>query len=444
MLLPSGKTKKHSFIFMSLVLAILLGGALSSLYVYVSVDRAGREHILDRANTVATSIPLEHFTALSGTLADLEHPSYQKLKDLLSSVQKVNRDVRFLYLLGKNQNGELFFYVDSEHPDSEDYSPPGEVYFEATPAMYAFFADGKNVVEGPDQDRWGFWISGYAPLQDSDGRVLALVGIDLPAEQFIVDVLIYSALPLLVALLLITLLAAAERVREKQRVALEEREEFLSIASHEIRTPLTGIRWATESMLKDPTALPEQARILLTLMHDNAVQLITRINNLLDVSAINARGTSALRKETLDVDTLFADIFTSLTLTARERHLTFSGPKSGGATFYIDRQMMHQAFFNLISNAVKYTRENTEISVSYRHTAEGHELSIRDHGTGIPPDEQKKIFDGYHRADAAVKGGMPGTGLGLFLTKKAIELHGGSITVESKMGEGTTFVVLIP
>ncbi len=441
MLLPNHK--RHNSLGLILIAAVIaIAGILASIYVYQEVDEVGRGHILDRANTIARAISVEDFKTLTGTETDLESPTYQELKALMIAEREVNRDVRFIYLLGKHDGGTLFFYIDSEDPGSPDYSPPGQEYPEATSAMHTFFDDGLSISEGPDRDRWGIWISGYAPLRDTDGTVLALVGIDLPATRFVTDLLIYSSIPVLVALILVllVLVAAAAHRREQERV--EQKEEFLSIASHEIRTPMTGIKWGIESLLRD-TTMPEQTRKLLTLMHTNAQNLVARLNNLLDMTALETKGKAMLKYETLSVRELLGGIATSLELAARERSVTLTIPETD-ASFMADKQMMHHVFFNLLGNAVKYTKEGTEIRVTHERTATGYIFRVQDQGEGIALDEQKHIFDGYHRTDGAAHSSTTGTGLGLYLTKRAVELHGGTITVESAPGTGTTFVVTLP
>lgn len=439
-----GVSTKHSLADYTLIAVILALGVLASAYVFYTVDRSERTHIIDRANTIAEAVPRETLAALTGTPEDLTVPEYAKLKSLLAGIRSVNTDTRFIYLLGQHPEGRVFFYADSEDPSSEDYSAPGDIYYEATPAMYTFFEEGVSIAEGPDQDRWGVWISGYAPIVRSDGSVQALVGIDLPAWDYISVLTIYSVLPFLVALLIALLVLMLVREQRREREALLEREEFLSIASHEIRTPLTGIRWALERIMKDQRSFSEEARQLLPLMHENAVMLINRINNLLDVAALSRRDGQPLTKETVDVAEMVRTIFESLTLSAKERRVTLVGPAAAGAAIHVDRQILHQALFNLIANAIKYTNEGTTVTVSYAKNAGYDELRIEDQGHGIPKEEQQRIFEGYHRAHAAMRGKVAGTGLGLFLTKKAIELHGGSIRVVSEEGKGTTFIVTLP
>lgn len=430
-----------------LAVLVLFIGAISAFYVFSQVDRAGREHILERVATIAVAVPQEQLQELSGTEDDLGTPAYETLKLFLTKMRSVNGDARFLYVIGKNGEGDLFFYADSEPAESADYSPPGQIYYEATPAMQALFEDGKRRTEGPDQDRWGLWISGYAPVVDEAGTVVAMLGMDLPANSYLGDAMAYASLPLLVSLLLTLGIIATERTRRRETAYLEQKAEFLSIASHEIRTPLTGIRWAIEGLLKrqNPPLNPK-TRTVLALVHESCLGLIGRVNNLLDLTALEGGNTARLRPEAIDLRDFVEDIADSLALSAQERHVSIEvdGSFSEAGTLTGDRQMLHHALFNLLTNAVKYTREGSAVRIQYARVSGMHQLSIIDQGKGIAPEDQQKIFAGYHRTKEAIRSGAYGTGLGLYLVKKAAELHGGTVAVSSVLEEGSTFTLSLP
>lgn len=428
----------------SFVLAI---GSLSGYYVYTQVDESGRAHILERAATIAVALPLTELRELSGSEADLGTVEYESVKEYLTRMRSVNADARFLYVIGMNERDELFFYADSESAESPDYSPPGQVYYEATPSMRSVFEDGARRTEGPDQDRWGVWISGYAPVLDEAGTVIALLGMDLPAQSYVADAIAYALLPFLVAVLVASIIFAAERMRRQELLHLELKEEFLSIASHEIRTPLTGIRWAIEGLLKrQGPAMDEKSRNVLSLVHETCLGLIGRVNNLLDLTALEGKTVSVLRKETLPLRAFVEDLVESLLLSARQRNVTLSIDASiaDDLSLVADRQMLHHALFNLLTNAIKYTRTGTAVTVSYERSGDYAVIRVADQGEGIAEADIPKIFSGYTRTEAAVRSGAYGTGLGLYLVKKAAELHGGRVEVRSLPGKGATFLLYMP
>ena len=434
-----------SLLSMSAIALMLLLGVAFSFFVFTQIDQTGRAHILERTATIAVATPLLELSQLTGTDADLGTPSYEAVKSYLVRMRSVNHDARFLYLIGENTDGSLFFYADSEPAESADYSPPGQVYYEASPGMVAILEDGKPRTEGPDRDRWGIWISGYTPVYDPEGNIVAMLGMDLPASRYLADVLAYSVLPLLIALALTIVIVAMDRARARERGYLEQKAEFLSIASHEIRTPLTGIRWAIEGLLKrENPPLDPKSRSILVLVHESCLGLIGRVNNLLDLTALEGKRAASLRMERIEALPFIEDIIDSLALSARQRHVSLTANVAPEVVFMGDRQMMHHAFFNLLTNAIKYTREGTEVTVSYAHEAGMHVFRVADSGEGIPPEDQERIFAGYHRTRDAIRSGQYGTGLGLFLVKKAAELHGGTVSVQSMPGKGATFTVSIP
>jgi len=423
---------------------LLVFGVVVSIYTYYAIDSAGRTHILDRAHTMVEMLPKGATDVLSGNETDIGTPAYEDLKVLLSRVRSVNSDVRFIYLVGSAPDDTLFFFVDSEDPNSKDYSPPGQVYEEASPRMYAVFRDGVGRADGPTQDRWGVWISAYAPIYNEHGEVLALLGIDLPAKTFIGDAVAYAALPFLVSLLIVMLLLTVHHVRRKEEAALEQKAEFLSIASHEIRTPLTGVRWALEDMLSSGAVLAPETRSSLARVHDVATRLIQRVNNLLDVTKLEQQRKA--KREQVRMRPFIDDIVKSFALAAQQKHVTVvvEDSISEELELFIDEDIMRHVFFNLLSNAIKYTKEGTSVRVAYEQKGTKHVFSVSDEGEGIPEQEQRNIFAGYYRAKTHEHAGIEGTGLGLYLVQKALALVGGTVTIENKQTGGARFLVTLP
>jgi signal transduction histidine kinase len=431
----------------TLALVIVVIGIAASAYIYVQVDRSSRQGIIDRAATLAVAIPASDVHALQGNETDLSLPQYQELKALMERERAVNHTIRFIYLIGNKPDGTLFFYGDSEDPSSPDYSPPGQEYPEATPAMHTFFTNGLSTSEGPDRDRWGLWISAYAPVRNANGDLIAMLGMDVAAAPYLINLLIASALPLLVMLLLLILLATDTMRRGRRESLLTQKAEFLSIASHQIRTPLVGIRWAVEQVLSSKNStLSERDRHTLDLTHESSLSLIGRVNNLLDVTALEQRTGALEINQSILMRPLLEEIVETLALSAKRKdvHIVIDDTVASDLELAGDRQTLQHIFFNLLGNAVKYTREGTTVTVSFGWTPDGHQFSITDHGLGISAPEQELIFAGYHRTQQAKESGEAGSGLGLYLTKKLVALLKGTIEVRSVVGEGSTFTVTLP
>lgn len=446
-LIPAQIKRPNPLAYAFVGMAVLAIGIASSLYVYVMVDRTGRAHIVDRVQTIAQVIPGDTLAAIAAHPGNEERQEYQALKALLMRMREVNRDVRFMYVVAAHEDKSLYFLADSEDPDSSEYSPPGQAYPEATDFMKSVVLLGVSGTEGPDQDRWGVWISGYAPVYDSTGRVVALIGMDIPAFEFMLTTAAYSLLPLLVALVFLVFVTSAERVHAREYKAVAQKAQFLSIASHEIRTPLTGIRWAVETLLASKQSpLPPDLRSMLEQVHENTIMLIARINNLLDVTAFETRAGGVLHKSRFAAQPFIEGIAESLKLSAAQRRVTIRIDSSvtDAGEIVADQQTMHHVFFNVLANAVKYTREDTEVVVSYRGMPHMHEFAVADEGPGMSAVDARHVFDGYHRTEEAVRSGQYGSGLGLYLVRTAIELHGGTVRVESELGKGSTFILALP
>ncbi len=179
---------------------------LLTLWTVQREENLLRADLLAKTRLVQSGISTEHVKALTGTEADLVSADYQTLKNQLIQVQSTDSLIRFMYILDQRPDGTVIFLIDSEPPGSEDYSPPGQVYPEASAILVNAFASGNETTEGPLTDRWGTWMSGLVPITDTrTGEVIALLGTDIDARDWTVQIIIASA-PAVIAMLLLVLL----------------------------------------------------------------------------------------------------------------------------------------------------------------------------------------------------------------------------------------------
>jgi PAS domain S-box-containing protein len=180
---------------------------LAAWWTVVHADHEMRTGLLQQARLVGQAVNLDRVRALSGTDADLAAPDYQRLKEQLVAVRLANPRCRFLYLMGRQPDGAVFFFLDSEPAGSPDYSPPGQVYAEATPSCRRVFDSRAESIEGPVSDRWGTWVSARVPLLGAqDKAVVAVLGMDIDARTWTWDVAAAAALP--VGLMLVLVIGA--------------------------------------------------------------------------------------------------------------------------------------------------------------------------------------------------------------------------------------------
>eukprot|EP01113_Clastostelium_recurvatum_P033246 TRINITY_DN4373_c0_g1_i3.p1 TRINITY_DN4373_c0_g1~~TRINITY_DN4373_c0_g1_i3.p1 ORF type:complete len:1505 (+),score=363.53 TRINITY_DN4373_c0_g1_i3:203-4717(+) len=226
--------------------------------------------------------------------------------------------------------------------------------------------------------------------------------------------------------------------------------QFFSNVSHELRTPLTLILGPIEDCLADPEhVLSSEHRAQLSVVSRNAQRLLKLVNSLLDFSRIEANRVQACF-EPVDLPSLTADLASMFRATVEKAglKLTVDAPPLARDVF-VDKGMYEKIVFNLLSNAFKFTLHGS-ITVSVRHITNGDsksdvvELAVADSGVGIPDDELGRVFERFHRVEGAQGRSYEGTGIGLALTLELVKLHGGTISVTSREGMGTTFTVQLP
>lgn len=167
----------------SLIIVVIIG-IWGSLYAGNQIKQRDLNSLLLRAKNIALLVDVPKIKALEGNINDLNKTEYQNLKFKLTQIRGINEDARFVYLMGL-KNDQQFFYVDSEDPTSEDYSPPGQTYNDATDLDIYNHKNSVAYTNGPYSDEWGTWISAYAPVIDPDtNTVIAMVGVDINSEQF--------------------------------------------------------------------------------------------------------------------------------------------------------------------------------------------------------------------------------------------------------------------
>jgi signal transduction histidine kinase len=233
----------------------------------------------------------------------------------------------------------------------------------------------------------------------------------------------------------------ARLVRELEE-AVSARDDFLSIASHELRTPLTPIRLSVQSMKRkgqSPTStIPKGIATQLETMDRQVGRLDTLINELLDVSRITV-GRMDLELTEFDVMTLVREVVArfqqELDWGGQQVTLQLGDPVVGRW----DRLRLDQVVSNLLTNAMKYGGERKRIEISVHGRPGGVEFAIRDHGVGISPEDQERIFERFERLISVRHFG--GFGLGLWIVRQIVEAHGGRVRVDSVLGEGSTFTV---
>jgi len=225
------------------------------------------------------------------------------------------------------------------------------------------------------------------------------------------------------------------------RLASEAKSAFLATMSHEIRTPLNGIMGMVQAIGLDRTGGPRDER--LEVIRHSGEALLGVLNDVLDLSKIEA-GKLTLEVADFDLSVLLAEVHGSFATLARGKGLKFTVDARGAEGVYRgDCARLRQVLCNLVSNAMKFT-EDGQVVLAARRDGDRLDLTVADTGIGIADDKQAAIFGKFIQADSSTTRRYGGTGLGLAICRELVELMGGTITVESRAGRGSRFVVRAP
>jgi signal transduction histidine kinase len=227
-------------------------------------------------------------------------------------------------------------------------------------------------------------------------------------------------------------------MRESDRLA----DEFMTLISHELRTPLTSIIGYLELTLDDGN-LTEEQRGYLDVVDHNADRLLRLVDDLLLVAQLEA-GQLAVRRVELDLSAVARQAVAEAQPGAAAKDITLTLDADVAVPLQADKGRMFRTLENLLSNAIKFTPAGGSVRVSVSHADGVVRLEVADTGIGIAPDDQERLFERFFRTSAVTEQHFPGTGLGLYIAQAIVEAHGGSITVRSEPGKGTSFSVALP
>ncbi len=234
------------------------------------------------------------------------------------------------------------------------------------------------------------------------------------------------------------------QISNKLRKVDKLKDEFLANTSHELRTPLNGIIGISESLYEESQHISEQEiKNNLAMVIASGKRLASMVDSILDYSKIKTENLD-IRKKPVDLKSIVSVVLTMSRPIISQSNLTlFNEVPDDLPLLEADENRLQQILYNLVGNAIKFTPKGN-IIVSAKLTGDFVEIVVKDDGIGIPEDKLDKIFDSYEQLDAEINREYIGTGLGLTISKKLVELHNGTIRVESKIKEGSSFIFTIP
>ena len=235
---------------------------------------------------------------------------------------------------------------------------------------------------------------------------------------------------------------ANKRLRDLDKI----KDEFISITSHELRTPMTAVKSYLWMVLnKSGKNLGKKGTDHLNRAYVSTQRTINLVNDMLDVSRIEGNRFE-INKEKIDIVELANECMRELMGRAHERKVKLVVQKKKMQLVFVDHDKIYQVMDNLIGNALKFTPKGGSITVGFASKGKFIAVGVRDTGTGISKADQKRLFKKFGRVESSytAMAEVGGTGLGLYVSKQIVEMHGGKIWIESEVGKGSTFLFTIP
>ncbi len=407
--------------------------------------------------------------------SDEKNPLYKDISSYFNEVRTLN-STRYIYTAKKNEEGKLVYVVDGLDPDADDVRHPGD-YIEDEMVPYIDRAiSGENVYSQDIIDTtWGPIFTACYPVSanhDGTGEIIGAFCIEMDMQSAygmvektnhisIICGLVAGAVLLLICLYTYYVYQKSKAEEQKQKQLLMNAAEeadaankaksaFLLSMSHDIRTPMNAIIGFTNIALHQNTV--SDIHDSLKKVQQSSNHLLSLLNDVLDFSRIES-GKVTISPEPVDMNQLTDNIQAIMNGLLYNRDLKFEVHRENLKNPYVlaDVVRIREVLVNLLGNAVKFTKDGGAITLdisSYPGADEKHIIIryvVRDNGIGMSEEFQKKLFDPFSQEDDAnARTQYKGTGLGMAITKKYVDMMGGSIAVESKKGVGATFTVEIP
>lgn len=238
----------------------------------------------------------------------------------------------------------------------------------------------------------------------------------------------------------VLVLTDVTRLREMEKA----HRDFVANASHELKTPVTAIKGFAENLAGDDLG-PEQVKKFAGIVARQSDHLTTLIEDLLELTRLeHQRESGVLERESITVSSVLWAAVETCALEAQEKDMAISVNCPEELTAELNVPLIQRAVTNLVDNAIKYSTAHTAIEVSARLVPEGLTLAVRDHGPGIAAEHRERIFERFYRVDKSRSRKLGGTGLGLSIVRHAADMHGGTVSVQSVLGEGCVFTLMLP
>ncbi|MDQ0271125.1 ATP-binding protein [Cytobacillus purgationiresistens] len=384
----------------------------------------------------------------------------RKMKEAVSAAAKGNFDTKVPFLsndeigelaIAFNQMGrQLKYNMDALSQEKEQLA---SILSSMADGVFTFNKDGAILITNPPAER--FLHSWYYEQENDNNKMvpplvmeLFLTAVETEEEQ-IGEINVQGRNWVMIISPLynqkfIRGAVAVIRDMTEERQLDKLRKDFIANVSHELRTPIAMMQGYSEAIVDDIAGTEEEKQEMAKVIYDESLRMGRLVNELLDIARMEA-GHIQLTREAIDVKPFIRKIIRKFQGLANNKNIRLSESlesKPLWASFDPDR--IEQVLTNLIDNAIRHTPEDGKVIVSEKSDDRGLVIEVIDSGSGIPEEDLPFVFERFYKADKARTRGRSGTGLGLAIAKNIVDAHKGQITVQSKLGQGTTFSIFIP
>lgn len=454
------------------ILPVIIVGFVAVLgaYFYLRAEALMSEQLRERlqstASVAAGQFDADDVLAVRG-IDDSGSPAHRRLVEHLQRIRLMTPGARYAYIVRATDDENVVeFVADADEfravkqldlngdgiVDAEEApAEPGEKYdVEGMQAFKEGF-DRPSVDVDVTYDRWGALISGYAPVRDSRGRTVAVLGIDMSAGEFLDTARsIFSPVAYLFVLIAGAMLASfTYSVSQRRRLdalrQLEvERTALLDLATHQLGMPLATFRWWLEILRERKIAETSDDREAYDQLQLGVDRMDHIIRSLQDAARLQGDGI-AYHAEIVDPVSFAEEVVASMRSAfelKKQRVTVVRG--SVVAPTMIDRKLMAGVLGELLENARGYSPAGSDIAVRVSVAGSMARIEVIDHGCGIPADQIPRMFQKFTRGKNAYRNKPVGNGLGLYICKGIVERGGGTLSVSSAEGKGTTVTLDLP
>lgn len=486
-----GLTLQDKFgIFIAAIITLVISGL--SFFFYNELDaslmRSLRMDLVDMAEIIACQIEPGSLSLIQR--GDEKAKPYWDLKQYLKRIQLQNNKIKSIYIMVRTEKPNIWKFVADEDLNPKTMARLNEEYdVSEYPQIKLAFA-GSIADQGITRDKWGRWLSGYAPIYDRRGRAVAVLGVDMSAEDVEVQrksligtVLTSFALGLLLAIVfgrigavaitgpVMALVAGVKNIEEGRygyQLDIHRRDEigelvngfnrmsdklgevdklksdFMSVISHELYTPLTPIKDAAFQLKADPR-LPDSARSLVEIIDRQTAKMQNLVDEVLDFSWLEIKDWK-LNLEPVNPRLLAQEILLENKDKSAKKKIGMKEKVSEHLpTVKLDKKRIKHVLNILLDNALKFSPEGSEVLLTVDKVSGGVEFTVSDQGVGIKIQDIGKIFKSFTQIEDHMTRTRGGMGIGLAIAKRIVEAHNGTIWAESPgLGEGSRFIFLLP